>query len=65
MERRNKRVSKEGKGKEKKEKILLTFLKRTKDGKYAKIDESALPYSRLKVQREDTYYEDEYYYGIR
>ncbi|HOV32595.1 MAG TPA: hypothetical protein PLX23_04450 [Candidatus Hydrogenedens sp.] len=64
MEKRNKKVNKKGKGKEKEEKILLTFLKRTKDGKYAKVDESALPYSRLKVQRED-YYEDEYYYGIR
>jgi hypothetical protein len=49
----------------KEEKALLTFLKRTKDGKYAKIDESSLPYIRFKELREDPYYyEDEYYYGV-
>ncbi len=49
----------------KEEKALLTFLKRTKDGKYAKIDESSLSYSRLKEQREEIYCEDEYYYSVR
>jgi len=48
-----------------KEKALLTFLKQTRKGKYAKIDESSLSYSRLKEQREESYYEDEYYYSIR
>jgi len=48
-----------------KEKVLLTFLKQTREGKYAKVDESLLPYSRLKEQREESYYEDEYYYSIR
>lgn len=50
---------------QKEEKALLTFLKQTRKGKYAKVEESSLPYSRLKEQREETYYEDEYYYSIR
>ena len=50
---------------QKEEKALLTFLKQTREGKYAKIDESSLPYSRLKEQREEIYYEDEYYYSVR
>ena len=48
---------------QKEEKALLTFLKQTREGKYAKIDESSLPYSRLKEQREEAY-EDEYYYNL-
>lgn len=50
---------------QKEEKVLLTFLKQTREGKYAKIDESVLPYLRVKEQREEHYYEDEYYYSIR
>lgn len=50
---------------EKKEEALLTFLKQTRDGKYAEIDEFSLPYARLEEQREETYYEDEYYYSVR
>jgi hypothetical protein len=50
---------------QKEEKALLIFLKQTRKGKYAKIDESALSYSRLKVQREEPFYEDEYYYSVR
>jgi hypothetical protein len=50
---------------QKEEKALLTFLKQTQEGKYEKIDESSLPYSRLKEQREEPYYEDEYYYSVR
>ncbi len=49
---------------EKEEKALLTFLKQTREGKYAKIDESSLPYARLKEQREEVYTE-EYYYSVR
>ncbi|NIA23199.1 MAG: hypothetical protein GWP03_03445 [Proteobacteria bacterium] len=49
---------------QKEEKALLTFLKQTREGKYAKVDESSLPYSRLKEQREEIY-EDEYYYSVR
>lgn len=50
---------------QKEEKALLTFLTQTREGKYAKIEESSLRYSRLKEQREETYYEDEYYYSVR
>ena len=64
-------ISKKSKGKEKvgttrfrEEKALITFLKRTKDGEYAKIDRSALAYPRVKGQREP-YYEEEYYYSLR
>jgi len=49
---------------QKEKEVLLTFLKRTREGKYAKIDESSLPYVRLKEQREEIY-EDEYYYSVR
>lgn len=43
--------------------ILLTFLEKTKEGTYAKVDISSIPYARLNEQREETYDED-YYYGI-
>ena len=46
-------------------KALLTFLKKTQRGKYAKIEESSLLHSRISEQREEYYYEDEYYYSIR
>jgi len=39
------------------EKALITFLKRTKDGEYAKIDRNALAYPRVKEQREPYYIE--------
>jgi hypothetical protein len=47
------------------EKTLLTFLRRTKEGKYAKVDESSLVYTRIKIQREETYEDEEYYYSVR
>ncbi len=50
---------------QKEEKVLLTFLKQTRKGKYAKINEGSLPYLRVKEQREENYSEDEYYYSIR
>ncbi|MCK4446915.1 MAG: hypothetical protein KAW56_07525 [Candidatus Marinimicrobia bacterium] len=56
---------KKKKSRRKEEKVLLTFLKITREGKYAKVDESSLPYSRLKEQREEPYNEDEYYYSVR
>ena len=40
---------------EKEEKVLLTFLKQTREGKYAKIDKNSLPYYRLKEKREESY----------
>ncbi|MBI4826642.1 MAG: hypothetical protein HY807_09530 [Nitrospirae bacterium] len=50
---------------EKEENALITFLKRTKDGEYAKIETSSLTYPRVKEQREPNYNDEEYYYGIR
>jgi hypothetical protein len=46
-------------------KALLTFLERTKEGKYAKIDENSLVYARIKIQREETYSDEEYLYSVR
>jgi hypothetical protein len=56
-----------GKEKELEEKAILTFLKRTKEGKYAPIAKGALAHLREKVQREPEplYREEEYYYSIR
>lgn len=47
------------------EKTLLTFLKRTKEGKYAKIEQDALPSSRSETLREEPSFEEEeaYYYS--
>ena len=47
-------VKRDGK-REKEEKVLLTFLKQTREGKYAKIDVSSLPYSRLKEKKGRTF----------
>ena len=45
--------------------ILVTFLRRTRAGKYAPIDEDSLPYSRMQEQGEDEEsYQEEYYYSI-
>lgn len=44
-------------------KVLLTFLKRTKAGKYASVEKSSLPYSRLNEQPEDAS-EEQYNYGL-
>ena len=44
------------------ESTLLTFLKLTKEGKYAVIDSSSLSYARIREEREDS--EEEYLYGI-
>lgn len=58
----NKRMSEK---REKKEKALITFLKRTKEGEYAKIEKSSLVYPRVEEQREPYFSDKEYYYGIR
>jgi hypothetical protein len=48
-----------------KERLLLSFLKQTKEGKYAPIDESSLPYSRVNEETENIEsMEEEFYYGI-
>jgi len=44
------------------ETVLLKFLKRTKEGTYAPIDNSSLRYVRMKEQTDTT--EEEYYYGL-
>ncbi len=49
--------------KEEEKKVLISFLKVTKEGKYAKVEESSLPYSRIKEKT--VIVENEYYYGIR
>lgn len=41
---------------------LISFLKKTKDGEYAKIDRNHLQYSRLK--EETVVIEQDYYYSI-
>ena len=44
--------------------ISLEFLKRTKEGKYSKIDKSSLNYTRL-AEIAETYLEEElYYYSV-
>jgi len=56
-----------GKSKEAKheKETLLAFLRRTKEGKYAPIEESALPYSRITEETETVESpEEEYYYSI-
>jgi hypothetical protein len=49
----------------KKEETLLTFLKMTKEGKYARIEQTAVPSSRSEMLREEPYFEEEevYYYS--
>lgn len=46
-------------------KALLTFLERSKEGKYAKIGENSLNYTRIQIQREETYADEEYLYSVR
>lgn len=58
MEEKRKEIKKEAE-------MLITFLKRTREGEYAPIEESSLPYARLKEEAETVeVYEEEYYYGI-
>ena len=45
--------------------VLLKFLERTKEGKYAKIEESSLQYARMQEEYETIEEQDEqYYYSI-
>ena len=60
----NEYISKRTSGKEL-EAELRRFLKRTKDGEYAKIDKSSLAYTRVKEQRESYYNDEEFYYSLR
>lgn len=45
-------------------KVLLTFLKLTKEGKYATIEKSSIPYSRLQQETETNTIEEQYHYGL-
>lgn len=42
---------------------MITFLKETREGKYAKVDETSLEYSR--INEETIIISEEYYFGIR
>ena len=44
--------------------VLLTFLKRTKNGKYAKIDKDSLRYSRLQFGAETSPLDENLQYGL-
>ncbi len=46
-------------------KVLLTFLTETKEGKFVKVDDSSMPYVRVKEQRTDVGSEDFYIFSIR
>jgi len=46
------------------EKTLIAFLEKTKEGEYAKIDESSRPYIRIKEETETVDTFGDYYYGI-
>jgi hypothetical protein len=49
-----------------KEQLLLSFLRQTREGKYAPIDDSSLPYSRLEEETETVEsLEEEFYYSVR
>jgi hypothetical protein len=48
-----------------KEQLLLSFLRQTREGKYAPIDDSSLLYSRLKEETETIEsLGEEFYYGV-
>lgn len=48
-----------------KERVLISFLRRTREGKYAPIDEGSFPYSRLIEEAETVEsVEEEFYFSI-
>ncbi|MBD3168451.1 MAG: hypothetical protein GF307_03140 [candidate division Zixibacteria bacterium] len=51
--------------KKKEQESLLTFLTRTKDGKYAKVEKSSQKYARMKIKREIIPATSDYYYSVR
>ncbi len=58
MEERRQKIKKE-------REALIAFLKRTREGVYAPIEESSLPYTRIKEETESIeVYEEEYYYSV-
>jgi len=44
--------------------VTLTFLKQTKEGKYARIDKSSLKYIRIAENPQDYVEEENYVYNI-
>jgi len=47
------------------EEVMLSFLKLTKEGKYAVIEKSSLNYSRINEERDNTVFvEEELHYSI-
>lgn len=44
--------------------VLVTFLERTRDGKYAAIEETSIQYARTEATRDDTCSEENYFYGL-
>ena len=44
------------------EEVLLSFLETTKEGTYAPIEESSLPYSRMTEESQTIELTEEYYY---
>jgi len=57
-------MSKKSQESEGKEKALLTFLARTREGEYAPIDKGSLPYARIKEDSETIINSEEFYYGV-
>ena len=53
------------KGRKRDENTLITFLRRTQEGKYAIVDKTSLAYSRVKEHREPNYTDEEYFYSLR
>ena len=47
----------------KNENALLTFLEKTKEGKYATIEKSSLPFARMREKTETVETFGDYYYG--
>ena len=47
-----------------KETSLVYFLQQTKEGKYAEIEKSSIPYARIDVLRDESP-EDEFFYSLR
>ena len=46
------------------EEILIAFLEKTRDGEYATIEKTSLPYARIKEETETVEVYGDYYYGI-
>ena len=45
--------------------ILIEFLRKTKNGEYALVEDTALPYARMNIDMEDLSCNSEvYYYGV-